>query len=125
MTAPAITASGRRLGTTLVELLVALLLLGVGATALAGGLRSASRSAAYGRVVSLGAHAAESRLEQLRSRCAAGGGSTSSGSVTEHWSIGPRAGPLLPSVEVQDSLILLRSGGASARLVWSIARCVP
>lgn len=112
-------------GATIVELLVALLLLGVGAASLAGGMRSAVRSAAHARAEALGAHTAESRLELLRARCAMSGGSAAAGPVAEHWRLGPRAGPLLGSTEVRDSLVLTRSTGSSARLIRSIVRCVP
>lgn len=112
-------------GSTLIELLVALTLLGIGAAALAGGMRSANVSAASGRAWSLGALAAESRLERMRALCAAGGGSFQLGPVLERWDTGPAAGTLLPSFEVEDSIRLTLSAGATGRTVRSIARCLP
>jgi Tfp pilus assembly protein PilV len=121
---PAATRSNER-GTTIVELLVALLLFGVGAASLAGGMRSAVRSSAHGRAYALGAHAAESRLERLRSRCVVSSGSAALGPVAEAWLVGPRAGPLMRSVEVEDSVTVLSSRRSATRVVRSIVRCVP
>ena len=115
----------QRRGWTLIELLVALILLGIGASALAGGMRSATRSGASGQAWSLGAFAAESRLERLRARCAAASGSRRQGPVLERWATGPAAGPLLPSFEVEDSITVILSGGSAGRTVRSIARCLP
>jgi prepilin-type N-terminal cleavage/methylation domain-containing protein len=112
-------------GATLVELIVALVLLSIGAGSLAGGMRSAARSASHGRALSLAAFAAESRLEELRARCSIAPGSAALGPVSEHWVVGARAGPLLQSLEVQDSVTIVLSTGLSGRLVRSIARCAP
>lgn len=112
-------------GSTLIELLVALILLAIGASALAGGMRSATRSAASGRAWSLGAFTAESRLEQLRARCVSTNGSLKLGPVLERWATGPAAGPMLPSFEVEDSISLTLSAGSAGRTVRSIARCQP
>jgi prepilin-type N-terminal cleavage/methylation domain-containing protein len=112
-------------GATLVELIVALVLLSIGAGSLAGGMRGAARSAAHGRALSIGAFAAESRLEELRARCGIAPGSVALGPVSEHWAVGARVGPLLQSLEVEDSVTILLSTGLSGRLVRSIARCTP
>ena len=101
------------------------MLLSIGAGSLAGGMRSAARSAAHGRALSFGAFAAESRLEELRARCGIGPGSAALGPVSEHWAVGARAGPLLQSLEVEDSLTIVLSTGLSGRLVRSIARGTP
>ena len=113
-----------RRGSTLIELLVALVLLGIGASALAGGMRSATRAAASGQAWSRGALAAESRLEQLRATCVAASGSFRLGPVQERWATGPVAGPLLLSFEIEDSISLTLSAGSTGRTVRSIARCL-
>jgi type II secretory pathway pseudopilin PulG len=115
----------RRRGTTIVELMLALVLLGVGTASLAGGMRHAARASAHGRSFAAGARAAESRLEQLRSRCGAGAGAASSGPVSERWHVGPPAGPLLNSVEAEDSVTLALSARSARRVIRSIVRCVP
>lgn len=114
-----------RNGVTLIELLLALALFAIGATALAGGMRTAARSAGMGRAWTSGAFAAESRLEQLRARCTLTPGAASSGAVAERWVIGAAAGPMLPSLEVEDSIILTMSTGTAGRAVRSIVRCMP
>jgi hypothetical protein len=114
-----------RRGASLAELLVALVLLGVGAASLAGGMRSATRSLAHGAGWSLAAFAAESRMEDLRARCGMASGARILGPVTERWGVGARAGPLLQSLEVDDTIAILLTTGTSGRLVRSIARCLP
>lgn len=105
--------------------MLALVLLAVGAAALSGGMRSALRSMSTGRAWSAAAFAAESRFEQIRSRCLTSAGASALGAVNERWSVGVAAGPLLPSTEVTDSLTITLSAGTSSRAVQSIVRCVP
>jgi prepilin-type N-terminal cleavage/methylation domain-containing protein len=112
-------------GVTLIELLIALVLFAVGATALAGGMWSATRSASMGRAWASGALAAESRFEHLRARCTPTAGAASTGAVDERWAPVGVAGPMLPSVEVQDSITLTTTSGVSSRGVTSTVRCSP
>ena len=115
----------REQGSTIVELLIALLLFGIGAASLAGGMRTAGVSAAHGRAFSLAAYAAETRLERLRSQCIASPGAFAMGPVAERWGIGANAGPLLASTEVRDSVTITLATGARGRVVASVVRCVP
>lgn len=119
--------SGRtRSGVSLIELMLALVLLAVGAAALAGGMRAAARSAGMGGAWTSGALAAESRLEELRARCALAAGSASAGAVSERWSVGASAGTMLPAVHVEDSVTMTAAAGSHVRrAVHSIVRCVP
>ena len=115
-----------RSGVSLIELILALVLLAIGATALAGGMRAAARSAGMGRAWTSGALAAESRLEALRARCTLSAGSASGGAVSERWSVGAPAGTMLPSLDVEDSITMtVAAGSGVGRVVRSIVRCVP
>jgi prepilin-type N-terminal cleavage/methylation domain-containing protein len=114
-----------RYGVTLIELLLALVLFAVGASALAGGMRTATRSFAMGRAFSSGAFAAESRLELLRARCTFTAGAATLGAVEESWVAGGAAGTMLPSTVVVDSITLTMTGGVSTRVIQSIVRCTP
>jgi prepilin-type N-terminal cleavage/methylation domain-containing protein len=86
-------------GLTLVEVTVAVVILGVGISALAGSFALVTRMIGRGRVQSRAALLAASRMEQLRlaagstPRCIsvafADGGPLSTQSVTERWELGP------------------------------------
>ena len=114
-----------RRGVTLIELLIALVLFAVGATALAGGMWNATRSASMGRAWTSGAFAVESRFEHLRARCTPTAGAASTGAVAESWAPIGAAGPMLPSVEILDSVTLTTASGVSSRVVTSTVRCSP
>lgn len=122
---PGQTQTRNRGGHTLIELMLALVLFAIGATALAGGMRNAVRSVDAARAWSTAAFSAESRLEQLRFGCAPAPGAASIGPVNERWSVGSSAGPMLPSVEILDSLTIKMSAKIASRVVHSIVRCVP
>lgn len=112
-------------GVTLIELLIALVLFAVGATALAGGMWNATRSANIGRAWMSGAFAAESRFEHLRARCMPTAGAASMRAVAESWAPIGAAGPMLPSVEIVDSVTLTTTSGVSSRVITSTVRCSP
>lgn len=116
-------APPRTSGSTLIELLVALTLLGVGASALLGGMRASLRSAAAGAAMSRAASAVESRFEALRVTCQPAGGRFSIGPVSEQWQIVAPAGAALPSVVVMDSLAITMTAGIATRVAHSIVRC--
>lgn len=105
--------------------MVALVLLAVGAVALAGGMRDAVRAVGAARAWHAAAFAVESRLEQLRASCTPLPGTAISGPVDEKWSVAAPAGPMLPSVEVADSLTITLPGRISNRVIRSIVRCAP
>ena len=86
-------------GLTLVEVIVALVILGVGVSALAGSFALVTRMVGRGRLQTRAAQLAESRMEHLRlvagstvPRCIAAefadGGPLSSQAVTERWEVG-------------------------------------
>jgi prepilin-type N-terminal cleavage/methylation domain-containing protein len=86
-------------GLTLLEVMVAVVVLGVGIAALAGSFALVTRMVARGRVQGRATQLAASRVEQLRLRAAsttprcgstgfAGGGPLTTGAVTEQWEVG-------------------------------------
>lgn len=89
-----------RQGFTLIEVLVAVLVLGVGVLALAGTSAGVTRMIGRGRIETRAAQAASSRMEKLRlaadagpPRCSdpafASGGPVLSGGMTESWQVPP------------------------------------
>jgi prepilin-type N-terminal cleavage/methylation domain-containing protein len=87
-------------GLTLVEVLIAIVVLGIGVTALASSSGMVTRMIARGKVETRAAQAAASRMEGLRlaaygtsPRCTspafASGGPVLSGSMTESWQVSP------------------------------------
>ena len=89
-----------RLGFTLTEVLVGVLVLAVGIAALMGTSATVTRMIGLGRVETRAAHAASRRMESLRlaayatsPRCTdpgfASGGPALSGSMTESWLVAP------------------------------------
>ncbi len=110
-----------RHGTSLVELIVALTLLGVGALALAGTGALALRLSAEARRQASAARLAHSRIERLRSACApaAAGAATSPEGIEERWSVAAD-GPLRVIV---DSLVVPAHRGADTLVVLGSAWC--
>lgn len=91
-------------GFTLVEVLVALVILGVGILALTGSSALVTRMIGRGKVETQAALAASRRLEMLRlaagatdPRCTsadfASGGPVSQGRLTESWTVAPTGSP--------------------------------
>src|SRR5688572_18455271 len=89
-------------GLTLVEVLIAIVVLGIGVAALAGTSGTVTRMIGRGKVETRAAQAASSRMESLRlaahgtsPRCTsasfASGGPVLSGSMTESWQV-PKSG---------------------------------
>lgn len=89
-----------RFGFTLIEVLVAILVLSVGIIALVGTSAGVTRMIGRGRMETHAAQAASSRMEALRlaadatsPRCSdqgfASGGPVSSGGMTEAWQVAP------------------------------------
>ena len=89
-----------RVGFTLIEVLVAILVLGVGVLALVGTSAGVTRMIGRGKVETRAAQAASNRMETLRlsaeatsPRCAdpgfASGGPVLSGGMTESWLVPP------------------------------------
>jgi prepilin-type N-terminal cleavage/methylation domain-containing protein len=115
-------------GFTLVEVLVALIVLGIGILALTGSSSLVTRMIGRGKVETQAALAASRRVETLRvaasstsPRCAssefASGGPVSSGRLTESWTVAPTG--TLRGVRVTVTYLTVR-GSRSAVLETSI-----
>jgi prepilin-type N-terminal cleavage/methylation domain-containing protein len=118
----------RSSGLTLVEVLIAIVVLGVGIVALAGGLGLVTRMIGHGKVETLAAQLAARRMEALRlaanagtPRCTspefASGGPVITGGVSESWTVSP--GGRLRRVRVTVSYLTVQ-GGRSAALETEI-----
>jgi prepilin-type N-terminal cleavage/methylation domain-containing protein len=91
---------------TLLEILIALVLLGVGILGISASAALVSRMVGDGSRLSLAATIATARLEQLRALpCAAAtSGTATTRSVEERWSVAPMGAGPLRALEVQVSV---------------------
>lgn len=111
----------RRTGTTLLEVLVAIVILGVALLGLAGAGGAALGVVVDARARGAAARAAERRIELLRAAaCAATSGSAAQGrGVAEWWSAQPAAG----WVELHDSATYRARGRRRAVVLTDRAPC--
>lgn len=103
---------------TLLEVLVALVLLGVGILGLSGSATLVSRIIGDGSRLSLAATIATARLEQLRAACAsATAGSAVTRGVEERWSVAPirTSSPAALEVRISVTYPLRTRSGPAAR----------
>jgi prepilin-type N-terminal cleavage/methylation domain-containing protein len=119
-----------RLGFTLTEVLVAVLLLGVGIIALAGTSATVTRMIGLGKVETRAAQAASRRMEALRlaayatsPRCTdpefASGGPVLSGAMTESWLV-PLSGRVR---KVRVTITYLTARGSREAMLETVLRC--
>lgn len=116
------------LGFTLIEVLIAVVLLGIGIIALAGGSSSVTRMIGRGKVETRAAQAASRRMEALRlaaaalPRCTdpkfASGGLVLTGGMTESWQV-PATGKVR-RITVTVTYLTVR-GSRTARLETKLA----
>lgn len=119
-----LTSSRRPRGFTLVELLIATVVLAVGLLALTSAGGAIVKLGARGQQLARIAVAASSRLELLRSQgCGAASGASDSGALPERWSVMPSAARTRTIV---DSVTRDGAGGGAPRSVYvfeSALRC--
>jgi prepilin-type N-terminal cleavage/methylation domain-containing protein len=119
-----------RLAFTLTEVLVALLVLGVGIIALVGSSAGVTRMIGRGKIETRAAQAASSRMEKLRviaqatsPRCTdsgfASGGPVLSGGMTESWLV-PPAGKVR---RVRVTVTYLTTRGAREAVLETVLTC--
>lgn len=117
-------ASRHRRGFTLVELIVALLIVDVALLALVGSGTTLSREVAIAALRARAEAGATARMERLASESCSGaafGDSVWAPAVHEWWTV---ARPTGNTVEISDSLVYTTSGGASHFFVLRTrARC--
>jgi Tfp pilus assembly protein PilV len=111
-------------GHTIIELLVAVLLLTVGVLGAAGVLVSAERLSAAARSAGLASVAVTSRLEQLRvAPCVTlRTGTAASRGVAEHWVVSPRDSATVSVVEGVD-FVAARRGALTHADVAEVLAC--
>jgi prepilin-type N-terminal cleavage/methylation domain-containing protein len=116
-------SSRRRGAFTLVELLIATVVLSVGLLALSSAGVAIVRLESRGRRLSRAAGAAETRLELLRARgCTAGSGVSASGALEERWSAVTTTSATLV---LTDTVLPARSGGEPTSHTYVFRSAIP
>lgn len=112
-------------GFTLLEILVALVILGVGILGLSANAALVSSLVGDGSRLTLAATVATSRLEQLRARPCASitSGTATTRGIEERWSVGPMG---TSALEIEISVTYpLRSGGSDSSRTQRLRGAVP
>lgn len=123
-------APGRR-GFTIVEVIAAVVILGVGVLGLAGTAAVVTRLMSQGDQQTTAAVVAQRRFERLRAtRCPAGspltGSTATAAGMSERWEVVRQVGgPGLRLFEVTDSVSYKTSRGTRGHLYRSIVECLP
>ena len=113
-----------RTGFTIVELIIATVVLSVGLLALTGGGIAIVRLENRGYRLSEMAAAGETRLELLRAEhCSATSGSSDGGQLLEHWAVTPISGGAREIVDSVGEAGMASGGAAAERVFRSAARC--
>ncbi|HEU4563719.1 MAG TPA: prepilin-type N-terminal cleavage/methylation domain-containing protein [Gemmatimonadaceae bacterium] len=120
-----------RRGFTIVEVIAAVVILGVGVLGLAGTAAVVTRLMSQGDQQTTAAVVAQRRFERLRAtRCPAGSplvsGTASANGMSERWTVVRQVGVQgLRLFEVTDSVSYKTSNGARGHLYRSIVECLP
>ena len=117
--------SGR--GFTIIELVVAIVILAIGVLGLAGTSAVVSRTLGQGTQHAQAASVAQTRFEIMRTtRCPVNSGTATSGKFTEKWTrIGTTGGATLRFYEVVDSVSYSVGGTAKKQAFRSVVQCLP
>lgn len=115
-----------RRGFTIVEVIVAILILTVGVLGLAGASAIVTRMMADSEVQSDAAVVAAARFETLQgTRCPLTNGSATSATVTERWRATQRGRAIDRVYDVVDSVQFSSRGGNRSQAYESVVRCLP
>jgi len=114
-------------GFTIIELIVAIVILAIGVLGLTGTSAVVSRTLGQGTQHAQAASVAQTRFEILRTtRCPVTGGSVTAGPVREKWTlIGTIGGANLRFSEVVDSVSYSVGGTAKKLAFRSVVQCLP
>jgi len=120
-----------RQGFTLVEVLVAMIVLSVGIVALMGSAGTVSRMISMGKASTIASHVAERRIETIRAQAAAAtpacsgltnGNGTAELGMTETWVISVPSG--LPTARTIQATVTYQTGSGTRTVnLVSIIRC--
>lgn len=123
---PRYLARRSRAGFTIVEVIVAILILTVGVLGLAGASAIVTRMMADAEVQSDAAVVAAARFETLHgSRCPLSNGSATSATVSERWHATQRGRAIDRVYDVTDSVRFSSRGGSRTQAYESVVRCLP
>ena len=114
-------------GFTIIELIVAIVILAIGVLGLTGTSAVVSRTLGQGTQHAQAASVAQTRFETLRStRCPVNSGAVTSGKFTEKWTrVGTVGGANLRFYEVIDSVSYSVGGTAKKQAFRSVVQCLP
>lgn len=115
-----------RAGFTIVEVVVAVMILVVGVLGLAGAAAIVTRMMGSSEMRSDASNVAAARFELLRStRCPITSGSASSAGITERWSVTQLGSPAYRMYEVVDSVRYTSRDGQRSQTYRSVVQCQP
>ena len=116
----------RRSGFTVIEVIVAIMVLTVGVLGLAGAAAIVTRMMASAEVQSDAAAVAAARFERLRgSRCPVASGSVSSAGINERWASVQMGNPSYRMYDVVDTVRFTRRGVQREQAYRSVVKCLP
>lgn len=117
----------RQKGFTIIELVVAIVILAIGVLGLAGTSAVVSRTLGQGTQHAQAASIAQTRFEIMRTtRCPVNSGAVTGGKFTEKWTrIGTTGGAPLRLYEVVDSVSYSVGGKAKNQAFRSVVQCLP
>jgi type IV pilus assembly protein PilV len=116
----------RRAGFTIVEVLVAVMILSVGVLGLAGAAAVVTKMMGSSEMRSDASAVAGARFESLRStRCPIVSGSAGGGGITERWSVAPIGTAAYRMYEVVDSVRYQSRDGLRSQAYRSVVQCLP
>ena len=119
--------TSRRAGFTLVETVVAIVMVVVGVLALVGASAAVTRQMAVAREITLATAMGRARLEQLHGVSCASlvGGTASARGLTERWSVTARPGanPAADLRVLRDSVFLSGRGAGRVQVYVSMRSC--
>ena len=119
-------AAHRRAGVTIIEVIVAVMVLTIGVLGLAGSAAIVTRMMGSAEIQSDAASVAASRFETLRgTRCPVASGSASSGGIAERWSAVQLGNPAYRMYDVVDTVRYSSRNGQRTQAYRSVVHCLP
>lgn len=116
----------RRAGFTIVEVVVAVMILSVGVLGLAGAAAIVTRMMGASEMQSDASTVAAARFETLRgTRCPLASGSASSAGINERWTVQALGNAGYRMYEVMDSVTYQNRSGQRGKSYRSVVQCLP
>ena len=116
----------RRAGFTIVEVVVAVMILSVGVLGLAGAAAIVTRMMGASEIQSDASTVAAARFEILRgTRCPLASGSASNAGINESWTVQALGNAGYRMYEVMDSVTYMNRDGQRGKSYRSVVQCLP